>query len=318
MLDYRIERIESTYLQDNLIGDPATREILTFIPSGLKKKPILLIELAGLNWRPTTSNKFGQIVNKLFSSGKLKNSIIINPNFKTKIYVNQYLNSSILGKYEDFIVHEIIPFFKEKYDVGAVGLFGKSSGGFGAYSLAVRHPDLINGFAMHFGDSCFEYMYLHDFLCTVKLFRSISVKKWLEDVLNGKEISDNEICAANVIGSGYFYSENIDSEIYADLPIDLETGAIDRDIWDRWLSFDPAKNVTNYQSELNKIKAIYLDVGNKDEYNLFVGMNALHKKLSKMGIPHEFDEFNGGHFGNSNRYEFSLPFLEEKLIETVK
>lgn len=314
--NYVIEKIESEALKDNMIGDPAEREILTFLPPELKEKPILLIELAGLNWKPTVSNKFGQIMEKMFSTKKLRNSIVINPNFKTRIYVNQYLNSSVLGRYEDFIVKEIIPYFKEKYDVQAVGLFGKSSGGFGSYSIGVRHPDIVQGFAMHFGDSCFEYMYIQDFICTLKVFSSIKPLDWLKDVLGGKQIADNEVCAANVIGSAYFYSPDPNKDLYADLPIDLETGGFQREVWEKWLSYDPAKNVANYKDELKLLKGIYLDVGNKDEYNLFVGMKTLHKKMSEMGIPHEFKEFNGGHFGNSNRYEYSLPFLEEKLSES--
>ncbi|BBG24474.1 alpha/beta hydrolase-fold protein [Sulfuracidifex tepidarius] len=315
MLKYTIEKIESEALKDNMMGDPTEREVLTLLPRESKERPILLIELAGLNWKPTVSNRFGQIIEKLFSTKKLKNSIVINPNFKTRIYVNQYLNSSILGRYEDFIVKEIIPYFKERYDIQAVGLFGKSSGGFGSYSIAVRHPDLIQGFAMHFGDSCFEYMYIQDFICTLKLFASINPTKWLKGVINSKEIADNEVCAANVIGSAYFYSPNPENDLYADLPIDLETGGIRREIWEKWLSYDPAKNVVNYRDELKRMKGIYLDVGNKDEYNLFVGMRTLHKRMSEIGISHEFKEFSGGHFGNSNRYEYSLPFLEEKLSD---
>ena len=317
MINYVIEKIESESLKDNIVGDPSTREILTFLPPENDQKPFLLIELAGLNWKPVISNKFGQIIGKLFSSKKLKRSIVINPNFKTKIYVNQYINSPILGSYENFIINELITYFREKYDIEKVALFGKSSGGFGAYTLAVRHPDIINGFANHFGDSCFEYMYIQDFLYTNKLFRSECVKNWLNSVLKGKQLSEDEMRAVNVIGSAFFYSPNLSSEIMSDLPIDLETGGIEVETWAKWLSFDPAKNIEKHLESLSKLKGIYLDVGTKDEYNLFVGIRTLHKKMAKMKIQHKYCEFEGGHFGNSSRYEYSLPYLEERLSEQL-
>ncbi len=79
----------------------------------------------------------------------LGNSIIINPNFSTKYHVNQYINSPAVGNYEDFIINDLIPQISDMFHTGKVALFGKSSGGFGAYTLAVRHPDIISGFANH-------------------------------------------------------------------------------------------------------------------------------------------------------------------------
>ncbi|WP_373468397.1 alpha/beta hydrolase-fold protein [Acidianus infernus] len=127
-----------------------------------------------------------------------------------------------------------------------------------------------------------------------------------------KTPSEDDMKILNVFGSSAFYSPNLNSETGFDLPFD-ETGEIIDKVWKKWLSFDPVKNVENYVDSLRKLKAIYLDVGKCDEYNLFIGMRSLHKKLQKLGIQHYYEEFKGGHFGNSSRYCTSLPYLYERL-----
>jgi len=305
-----IIKIESDALKDNYLGDPYEREVLVYAPEETDNLP-LFIELAGINWSGNTHNRFDQIMTNLLGKKKI-NAVVVNPNFRTKYHLNQYINSPAVGNYEDFIIKELIPQLKEKYNLDKVALFGKSSGGFGAYTLSVRHPDVINGFADHFGDSCFLYLYNDDFIYTIKALENKGIKDLLDSLMKKEELDDNDMKIFNVFGSSAFYSYNLNKDYGFDLPFD-DTGEIIDDIWKKWVRNDPAKNVENYKDQLKKLDAIYLDVGKKDEYNLFIGMRTLHKKLNKMEINHFYEEFNGGHFGNSNRYCKSLPYLYEKL-----
>ncbi|BAB60589.1 TVG1496158 [Thermoplasma volcanium GSS1] len=309
-----IVEIESECLKDNFLKDDWKRQILVYRPDDAEGGLPLFIELAGTNWRPRTHNKFSLIIEKLFSSG-LK-AVVLNPNFSTRYNMNQYLNSPAVGSYEDFIVKELIPYFKDKYGTDHTALFGKSSGGFGSYTLAARHPDIIDGFADHFGDSCFFYLYADDMAAAFRYIqrhgKSESVK-----MLTSHMPSDDEMKVLNVIGSSAFYSPDMNDVNGFDLPFDEDTGELIEDVWQRWVQFDPAKNVLKYSGALKKMKAIYLDVGTNDEYKLYIGTRALHKKLGLANIDHYYEEFNGGHFGNSERYLYSLPFLYRKLNDTA-
>jgi len=307
-MKYEIIKIESQELKDNYLKDPYVREVLVYTPDEIEEGLPLFIELAGINWSPNVNNRFHQIMTHLLKKMK---AVVVNPNFRTKYYLNQYINSPAVGNYENFIIKELIPELKERYKVGNVALFGKSSGGFGAYTLAVRHPDVIQGFADHFGDSCFYYLYANDFVYTIKALEGKKPKDLLKELIT-KTPSEDDMKILNVFGSSAFYSPNLNSETGFDLPFD-ETGEIIDEVWKKWLSFDPVKNVENYVDSLRKLKAIYLDVGKCDEYNLFIGMRSLHKKLQKLGIQHYYEEFKGGHFGNSSRYCTSLPYLYERL-----
>ena len=57
---------------------------------------------------------------------------------------------------------------------------------------------------------------------------------------------------------------------------------------------------------LQKMRAIYLDAGIGDEYNLQLATRQLAAKLAAYRIAHAHEEFDGGHFNTAHRYERSL------------
>ena len=313
-LDAELVEIKSNALKNNPLKDPEYRKILVFHPDKLVPGAPLLIELAGLNGTPKLNNRFSQVLNKMYRKKLLENSVIINPDFSTKYHVNQYLNSPAVGNYEDFIMDEIIPLISEKFKTGKVGLFGKSSGGFGAYTLSSRHPEIISGFADHFGDSGFEYVYIPDIPVAYRELHGKSINNYLNEKAEKEDLTDDEIRTLNIIGMSAFYSYN-DKTSIPELPFDTESGMFYEDIWKKWSEHDPVNNVESKAKNLRKLQAIYLDVGIKDEYSLFMGMRTLHAKLQSLDISHTYNEFNGGHFYNTPRYEESLPFLAKKLSE---
>jgi poly(3-hydroxybutyrate) depolymerase len=306
--------IKSKALENNPLGDPVDRKILVFHPDKLVPGAPLLIEMAGLNGTPKLNNRFSQVLNKLHKKDLLGNAVIINPDFSTKYHVNQYMNSPAVGNYEDFLVKEIIPLISEKFETGKVGLFGKSSGGFGSYTLASRYPEIISGFADHFGDSGFEYVYIPDIPIAYRELHDTSITAYMEKMAQKDDLTDNEIRTLNIIGMSAFYSYNNENHL-PELPFDTETGMFNEDIWKKWSGYDPVNNVESNAPNLRKLDAIYLDVGTKDEYSLYMGMRTLHKKMELLDIKHKYMEFNGGHFYNTPRYEESLPYLIAKLNE---
>ena len=111
-----------------------------------------------------------------------------------------------------------------------------------------------------------------------------------------------------------FYSPNPKSqEMSIDMPFDLKTGQIVQEVWNRWLSWDPARIIEQYQSNLKKLKLIFIDCGIKDEFNLQWGARIIHSKLEKMNIDHYYEEFDDGHMNISYRYDVSLPKIYSAL-----
>lgn len=314
---------QSKSLEGNALGDPSEREVLIFAPERPREGAPLLIGLAGfgggarsfLNFSPMSYN-FTDIVENLRKNGKLKDAVIAIPDCFTSLGGNQYINSPSVGNYEDFIIKELVPFLKEIYKTGNTGVFGKSSGGFGAYSLAIRHPDVIQGFADHSGDAEFEYCYLSDFPDTIREFQKAGGSdKWFEKYLASKnKMSKDFMKTINILAMSAFYTPKIrHGKLGIEFPFDLETGALNEEVWENWKKLDPARNMNDNLETLAAMKGIYLDVGGSDEFNINFGMRIMHNILSKHSIDHLFEEFEGGHFNITYRYEKSLAYLAERL-----
>ena len=98
-----------------------------------------------------------------------------------------------------------------------------------------------------------------------------------------------------------------------DLPFDVETGAYRSAVFERWLDHDPYRMVEHYVEALKSKALLFIDAGKRDEFHLQLGARLLRDRLTTLGIDHEYEEFDGGHFGTSYRYETSLPLMVRAL-----
>ena len=147
---------------------------------------------------------------------------------------------------------------------------GKSSGGYGALIMAMRHSDLFGLACSTSGDCYFDYCYVPDF---PKAFRVIKgnpkklvEKFWDEEAKKAKDDFDG----LNIIGMSACYSPNANSEFGFDLPFD-EAGEIRADVWEKWLANDPVRLVEKSVENLKSLKLLYIDAGTKDEFFLDLG-----------------------------------------------
>jgi hypothetical protein len=314
-------RFQSNVLRTNPLGDPFERDIIVYLPPGYKRSNskgyVTAFGLAGfgglgrtfLNIDPLSENLEDRI-NRLISSKICGPLVLVLVDCYTKFGGNQYINSEATGKYEDYIISEIIPFIDSEYNVSSRAVWGKSSGGYGSFVLATRNPTVFTGFADHSGDAAFEYCYLPDFPKALDSFRkSGGPKYWLENFLKKQNKHQKDDAAAlNILAMAAHYSPNPEEkELGIDLPFDHQTGEISEKVWDRWLAWDPIRLVYKYQTNLRKLKLIYIDCGKRDEYNLIWGARVLHSKLQRLKINHLYEEFDDGHSNISYRYDVSLP-----------
>ncbi len=316
-MEVRTYNFESSVLRDNPLGDPYVRRVEVIEPENPQGRP-LLVYLSGflssaisqLNYDPLSEDMLSRM-RRLKAEGKIEGSIIVLPDTFTKVGGNQYINSPAVGNYEDFLLKELIPFFSEKYKTDRVGMFGKSSGGYGALVLGMKSP-LIKAIASHSGDAYFEYVYLPFFPKVIPHLRKFKgPKDWLNWFWARENKKRREyLNTLNVVGMSAFYSPTPSGDI--ELPFDLETGQIIDDVWRRWLEKDPVRLVDSYYESLRG-KSLYLDVGAKDEFNIQYGFRILHKKLKDFKVDHFYEEYDDGHFNTSYRYDLSTAFLESYL-----
>lgn len=253
-------------------------------------------------------------LDRLIDEKRIKPMIAVMPDCFTKYGGSQYLNSTATGNYEDYLSREIVALIDENFrtirDKNSRAVMGKSSGGYGALIMGLRHADVFGLVCSTSGDLYFEHCYLPDI---PKAFRAIKgnpekllAKFWDEEAKKGKD----DFSGLNIIGMSACYSPN---ETGYDLPFDLETGAIRKDTWQKWLENDPVRLVEKHSENLKSLKLLFIDAGTRDEFFLDLGARIFCEKLKKLAVPHVYEEFDDGHFNISYRANRSLEIISQNF-----
>jgi enterochelin esterase family protein len=325
---------ESRLLADNPLGDPAQREIGVYLPPsyerGNRRYPVVVF-LSGytgtglqlLN-RQAWTLPLDRRLDQLIADARAAEVIVVLPDCMTRYGGSQYVDSPAIGRYESYLTEEVIPFVDARYRTvpkrEGRAVLGKSSGGFGAFTLARHRPDLFGAVGSHAGDSAFDLSYQKEFgrtlLTLEKKGGARGFLSWFDEQ-PGKsgaaiEVMSNICCAAawSPKPSGpYSYGEGFD------LPFSPLTGALIPEVWSRWLAWDPVQRLKEprFIDALRRMQAVYLDAGLADEYYLQLGTRQIAAALARLGITHTHEEFDGGHMNTPYRYDRSFAFLSKAL-----
>jgi len=329
----RIEQltIDSNALRGNPLGDPHRRTVAVYLPPGHDDLPlrgfpaIYLLSSHGstgpslTHWRPWEATIHEQI-DALIASGAMRPAIVVLPDMWTRFGGSQYVNSAGMGRYEDFLIEEVVPLIDRSYrtlpDRDHRGLVGRSSGGFGAITQALRHPEVFGAFACHSGDLYWEYTCLPGISrMHQNLAKFGGLDAFIRDIPAIRPKSGAFWDLIMTVCWSAAFGDNPAARHGFDPPIDLETGALDEAVWARWLAHDPIRRLDNPAAvaALRSMRLAFVDAGQTDEYQLQVGARVLHRKLEALGIPHVYEEYPDGHRGTRYRYDVSLPLLAEAL-----
>ena len=159
-------------------------------------------------------------------------------------------------------------------------------------------PDLWGGLGDVSGDAAFEYCYLEDFpRAWATLREHDSIEAFWEQMLADPKPSEAMFAAVNAIAMAACYSPGPDGEPV--LPFALDDCSLREDVWERWLEWDPVRMLPSHLDDLRSMRAISLECGLQDEYNLYAGTAILHSQLEDAGIEHRFELFEGTHGARS-------------------
>jgi S-formylglutathione hydrolase FrmB len=331
-----IHRHESRLLVDNPLGDPAVREVGVVLPPSYDNEKgrrfPLVIFLPGFTGtglqllnRGAWQKPLDQRLDALFADGRAREHIAILPDCFTRYGGSQYVDSPAIGRYASYLTDELIPWADATFRTiprrEARGVIGKSSGGYGALMLGMRRPDVFGALASHAGDSAFELSYQREFGHTLMMLeRRGGIRgflEWFEQQLqkpgSAIETISNLCCAAAWSPSQkgpYGFGEGFE------LPFHPRTGELIDEVWSRWLREDPVRMVDTHLDALRSHRAIFLDAGLGDEYNLQLGARRISDKLRAAGIAHVHEEFDGGHMNTQHRYDRSFSVISQALEAT--
>ena len=318
--------LESALLQGNPLGDPHLRTFPVYLPPGYEDGGLrypVIYALAGFTGTGLNMAGFSvwgeslpEQMDDLIVNGGCPPAIVVMPDCFTRLGGSQYVNSSATGPYADYLVGEVIPFVDAELRTRAQrehrGVLGKSSGGYGALTLAMKHPETFAAAASHSGDLYFEYGYLKDFPTAVNtLNRHGGVEPFLK-AFDEAPRKGPLIPTLNVIAMAAAYSPEGNEPR---LPFSLPDGEIIPEVWERWLAHDPVRMVAQElcAEALRRLELLYLDAGDRDEYALHLGARILTARLKALEIPYHYEEFSDGHFGINYRCKVSLELMAKAL-----
>jgi S-formylglutathione hydrolase FrmB len=352
---------ESKVLVGNPLGDPHVRRLAVWLPPqydrGLGKGrgprfPAFydLVGFTGSGMAHTNWKAFGDNVPeraaRLIHENKMGPAIFVFADCFTALGGNQYVNSSAIGPYADYLTQEIIPFVDREFRTFATrehrGCFGKSSGGYGAMIHAMKYAKHWGAIANHSGDANFDMVYGHDWpntlneltkyrepkrvegpydvLAETRARKGLAeglddgrVKRFLDALWAKEKLSTAEGHAIMNVCMAATYDPDPKAPLGFRLPFHLETGERLDARWRNWLKHDPVLLVKKHVAALATLKGIYIDCGWRDQYHIHYGSRILSLRLAQLGIAHTYEEFDDNHSDVDYRMDVSLPFLYRAL-----
>jgi len=347
----------SKVLRGNPLGDPSVRPLTVWLPPQYDSAefaearfPVLfdLVGFMGSGAAHTNWKAFGENVPeraaRLVHEKKMAPAIIVFPDCFTALGGNQYINSSAVGRYADYLTLELVPFVDAQFRTLASrdhrGCFGKSSGGYGAIVHGMLYPETWGAIADHSGDSYFDFVYASDWpntldalakfakpkrkagpidvreLASAKLaegFDDGRIARFLAELRRKKKLGASDGHTVMNLCMAATYDPDPAAPNGFRVPFHLETGERIEARWKNWLANDPIHMVRRHARALKSLRAIYIDCGWADQYHIHYGTRILSERLAALGIAHAYEEFDDNHSDIDYRMDTSLPFLVAAL-----
>src|SRR5574338_1270939 len=243
---------KSEVLAGNPLGDPTERELFVWTPPGWTPKESLplLVDLKGYwssalahaNW-PSGSENVPERLDRLVHEG-MPRVVVAFPDCFTKLFGNQYLNSAGSGRYGDYVCDEIVPTVEAKFNCGGKGrrgVFGKSSGGYGAAWHGMNRADFWDAISINSGDMGFDALFIPALLDDLDLLRhhDNSIEKFWKATTAKNKMSFKETMALMDLAQSAFYDPDPTQFMNMRLPLDPTTGEFIPERWANWMAHDP-------------------------------------------------------------------------------
>ena len=317
--------LESQRLRGNLLGDPHQRDVAVYIPHGQNGSGLpLLVDLVGftaggpahVNWKNFGEN-VPERLDRLIGSGTMPPVVVAFPDCFTRLGGNQYINSAAMGPWEDVLIDEVVPLVERRFGCGGAGrrgIFGKSSGGYGSITHAMRLPHCWAAAACHSGDMGFELCYLSEMPALLRaIAKKGSIERFVTEFEAGPKWKGDDIHLLMTLAMCASYDPDPSAFCGIRLPVDPKTCEVIEERWRNWLAWDPVTLADTHIENLQQLKALWIDCGDIDQYDLVYGARRLHRKLSAAGVDHVYEEFADNHSSVDYRMDRSLPHIAKAL-----
>jgi len=145
-----IDSLYSKHLENDF-GEKTTREVAVYLPPGYtestKRYPVIYF-LHGFMANHEAIQIMAKNLDYAIATHRIRPFIMVIPNQKTTYDGSFYSNSGVFGNWEDFTAFDLVTYMDKNYRTLAQkesrGITGHSMGGYGAFNIAMHHPDIFN------------------------------------------------------------------------------------------------------------------------------------------------------------------------------
>jgi enterochelin esterase-like enzyme len=308
-------------LEGNLEGDSADRPVVVYLPPGYardtnRRYPVLYF----LHGYTSTAEAYVKSlaipdsIDRAIAAGA-REMIVVIPDAFTKYSGSMFSNSPTTGFWETFVADDLTAYIDKRYRTiasrDARGLAGHSMGGYGTMRIGMKQAHAFAG------------LYAMSSCCLMNdpaAGRGGAAGRG--DAGRGAPQGRGAgLGAGQARGGGMANALSAQAAAWAPNPknppqfFDLPTrdGEIQPLVAAKWVANSPLVFVDQYVPSLRSMRAIALDIGDRDP---FVATNRqLADALTRLDVPNTFEVYEGDH-GNRIRERFEmhvLPFFSRHL-----
>lgn len=304
------EKVHGQSLEKTVTGEAADRSVSVYLPPSYdaaptKRYPVVYL-LHGITdtdetWiRSWTRGDPWQSVPGIMDRGitekRFGEMIIVMPDARTNWGGSFYTNSTATGNWEDFIARDLVTYIDGKYRTLARasgrGIAGHSMGGYGAIKLGMKHPEV---YSVVYGMNPAVLGWAQDLSGENPAFNFLLTKK----PNSPAEVMQGGFYALGIIVVAQAFSPNPErGPLFIDLPFALVEGKLQKaePTYGKWNENMPLYMVEKYASNLKSLRGFRFDSGYDDQFkHIPPTSRALSAALTKQGIEHVFEEYNGDH-----------------------
>lgn len=297
---------------DTTIYSPSlqkARQVLVYLPKEAATEPTrkfpAILFLHGANSTPLDYSSVIDAADAMMAAGHLDPSILVLPDASNPPWGGSFYTNSVLnGRYEDFVIQDVIAAAESLYAVqkGVWAATGHSMGGFGAMKLTMQHPHLFRAAASLSGPLDLDHA------------------RDLRDAILQEQGGPKPVyspTAGKISGLAFTmsaaFSPNLASPTYVDFPVDAN-GSSDTAVLRRWMTHSPSALARGVK---DRLPPLYFDCGTQDMLGVYPFNTGFRDSLDAAGITYRFEAFEGGHSDKlGERVPIALRFLDSVLHAT--
>ena len=332
-------KVPAPALKGNMLGEPTQLSVSVYLPPSYETAPAkryaTLYLLHGFlgNDKAWTINGYQgmnlkSVMDGMIKDAKARELIVVVPNSWSQYGGAFYTNSTVTGNWEDYIYRDLVQFVDANYRTipaaESRGVAGHSMGGYGALVLGMKHPDVFS--VVYALSPCCTALE-GDMSATNPVWHKV-LSLTSKEQLKLRPQSFDDFYTIALVALAAAFSPNPDrAPLYVDFPFKVQKTSGEGTItalennpvtYDRWRSKMPLYMVEQNQQNLRKLRGLFIDYGEKEQFShIVIGGRGLSKSLAQLSIPHVFEVYAGGDHSSKVRERIEkrvLPFFSEKLV----